>query len=51
VAISTTFGPNYLQTFKVWTDEMSEIVEPASRQNDRNPHDPHARFDRANQYG
>ena len=22
VAISTTFGPNYLQTFRVWTDEV-----------------------------
>ncbi len=32
VAISTTFGPNYLQTFRVWTDEVKEHVrqsEPA----------------------
>jgi transglutaminase-like putative cysteine protease len=24
VAISTTFGPNYLETFRVWTDEVVE---------------------------
>jgi transglutaminase-like putative cysteine protease len=24
VAISNTFGPNYLSSFKVWTDELSE---------------------------
>jgi transglutaminase-like putative cysteine protease len=29
VAISNTFGPNTLTSFKVWTDEMAE--EPASR--------------------
>lgn len=27
VAISTTFGPNYLQLFKVWTDEVPERPE------------------------
>jgi len=36
VAISTTFGPNYLQTFRVWTDEVSAIqaqdTAPALRQ-------------------
>jgi transglutaminase-like putative cysteine protease len=31
VAISTTFGPNYLQTFKVWTDEMAEADMPVTR--------------------
>ena len=51
VAISTTFGPNYLQTFKVWTDEMAELGEPASRQTDLNQHDLQPRFDRAGQYG
>lgn len=25
VAIATTFGPNRLESFKVWTDEMSEL--------------------------
>ncbi|HEX3997808.1 MAG TPA: transglutaminase family protein [Pirellulales bacterium] len=25
VAITTTFGPNQLQTFQVWTDEVSEV--------------------------
>jgi len=29
VAISTTFGPNTLETFKVWTDEVNELVTPA----------------------
>ncbi len=24
VAIATTFGPNTLESFKVWTDEVSE---------------------------
>jgi hypothetical protein len=24
VAISTTFGPNFLETFRVWTDELVE---------------------------
>jgi hypothetical protein len=24
VAISSTFGPNTLKSFKVWTDEVSE---------------------------
>jgi transglutaminase-like putative cysteine protease len=27
VAITTTFGPNTLQSFRVWTDEISEAVE------------------------
>ena len=27
VAISTTFGPNYLESFRVWTDEISEGAE------------------------
>ena len=27
VAISTTFGPNYLQTFRVWTDEEVPAVQ------------------------
>jgi len=27
VAISTTFGPNYLETFRVWTDEVLESEE------------------------
>ena len=26
VAIATTFGPNMLESFKVWTDEVGEIV-------------------------
>lgn len=26
VAIATTFGPNYLESFKVWTDEISRIA-------------------------
>jgi hypothetical protein len=26
VAITTTFGPNTLKTFRVWTDEISEAV-------------------------
>ena len=26
VAIATTFGPNTLESFKVWTDEIAEIV-------------------------
>ena len=26
VAIATTFGPNTLQSFTVWTDEISETV-------------------------
>jgi len=29
VAISTTFGPNTLESFKVWTDEISEPFAPA----------------------
>ena len=26
VAIATTFGPNTLETFKVWTDEIEEGI-------------------------
>jgi transglutaminase-like putative cysteine protease len=26
VAIATTFGPNFLETFKVWTDEIVESI-------------------------
>jgi hypothetical protein len=26
VAIVTTFGPNTLESFKVWTDEIPEIA-------------------------
>jgi transglutaminase-like putative cysteine protease len=26
VAIATTFGPNTLESFKVWTDDVSEPV-------------------------
>jgi hypothetical protein len=26
VAIATTFGQNYLESFKVWTDEIAETV-------------------------
>jgi transglutaminase-like putative cysteine protease len=26
VAIATTFGPNTLESFKVWTDEITESV-------------------------
>jgi transglutaminase-like putative cysteine protease len=29
VAISTAFGAACLQTFRVWTDELSHIAEPA----------------------
>lgn len=29
VAISTTFGPNTLETFRVWTDEVNELVAQA----------------------
>jgi transglutaminase-like putative cysteine protease len=29
VAISTAFGTAWLQTFRVWTDELSHIAEPA----------------------
>lgn len=29
VAISTTFGPNTLESFRVWTDEVSESFRPA----------------------
>jgi len=29
VAIATTFGPNTLETFKVWTDEVGEASHPA----------------------
>jgi transglutaminase-like putative cysteine protease len=34
VAIATTFGPNTLESFKIWTDEISEsgtVVPPLSR--------------------
>jgi hypothetical protein len=27
VAIATTFGPNYLEGFKVWTDEIPGIED------------------------
>jgi hypothetical protein len=27
VAISTAFGPNILQLFRVWTDEVQDIGE------------------------
>jgi transglutaminase-like putative cysteine protease len=30
VAISTTFGPNYLESFRVWTDEISESAQTGS---------------------
>ena len=30
VAIATTFGPNTLESFQVWTDEIAESV-PALR--------------------
>jgi len=30
VAISTAFGPNYLQVFKVWTDEVKDAENNAS---------------------
>jgi hypothetical protein len=26
VAIATTFGPNTLENFTVWTDEIAEVV-------------------------
>ncbi|MGO8985520.1 MAG: hypothetical protein ACLQFM_12105 [Terriglobales bacterium] len=29
VAIATTFGPNTLESFKVWTDEIAESVPQA----------------------
>jgi hypothetical protein len=29
VAISTTFGPNKLAGFKVWTDEVEADAQPA----------------------
>jgi hypothetical protein len=29
VAITTTFGPNILESFKVWTDEIAENVQQA----------------------
>jgi transglutaminase-like putative cysteine protease len=32
VAISTTFGPNYLRTFKVWTEEMTQLARPSAWQ-------------------
>jgi len=31
VAISTTFGPNTLETFRVWTDEVRESVSTSAR--------------------
>jgi len=30
VAITTTFGPNILESFQVWTDEIAESVPPLS---------------------
>jgi hypothetical protein len=27
VAIATTFGPNFLESFKVWTDELASTDE------------------------
>jgi transglutaminase-like putative cysteine protease len=32
VAISTTFGPNYLEGFQVWTDEIQESTQTGSIQ-------------------
>jgi transglutaminase-like putative cysteine protease len=29
VAIATTFGPNTLESFRVWTDEAAEVLGPA----------------------
>ncbi len=31
VAITTTFGPNQLQSFRVWTDEVNESASPAAQ--------------------
>jgi transglutaminase-like putative cysteine protease len=28
VAITTTFGPNTLESFKVWTDDAAEAIGP-----------------------
>lgn len=30
VAMTTTFGPNKLERFKVWTDEVSESPAPVN---------------------
>lgn len=44
VAISTTFGPNFLQTFRVWTDEVADGQNVVSMDNYLDQRYGHARL-------